>query len=186
MNTVDIELTILVSAILGVILVSVGAGLTWGSCHHAVSAQVVSEQPLPEYGRCMVNVTYTSYDGVQYDASVNSACSGQLQATNQNQSQSQSQSKYIIPGCYNHFKPWDLDTKTPVQTNSFIGGLVTFAIGIAFAVVCIGMIVWLIVLIRTNRGSVQQHQHQHQQKEHDITVAVGLPVQMMSKAEIEI
>lgn len=167
MDTVNVELSILLLAFLGTILVSVGSGLIWGSCHHAVSAQVVSEQPLPEYGRCLVNVTYTSYDGVRYDASVNSACSPQPQTSTM-----PAEPQYI-PGCYNHFDPSDLQTKTPVQTVDFIGSMVTFAIGVCLFVFCIGQIVWLIILIRTNNRGEQQQQHDK---------TVGLSVRTLSSA----
>ena len=112
------------------LLIPYGASFIWETCNYTVNAIVLSARPLQEYGRCMTNVSYTSYDGRERVGYVEAPCPGLPE-----------QSHAVLTGCYNHYDPDKFEVcprNAPVSRGV---SLAVFSVVIAFFVFFVGNMV---------------------------------------------
>lgn len=114
------------------LLIPYGASFIWETCNYTVNAIVLSARPLQEYGRCMTNVSYTSYDGHEHVGYVEAPCPGLPE-----------QSDAVLTGCYNHYHPDKFEVCPRTRTVSRGVSLAVFSVGIAFFVFFVGNMLML-------------------------------------------
>lgn len=156
------------------IFIPLGAVFLWQDCNYVVSAQVLSIRTLPEYGRCLVKVTYDSYDGAEQFAQVETACPGLTSGTK------------VLTGCYNHYHP---DQYKSVNDNNSNNTPTSHAVAIAIFTLGLVMLAFLILMFVgtcwfgipwTWKNSPSNH-YQGQtpppdQENINESIAIGLPV----------